>query len=101
MRRRTFTAFVLGMLVVRANPVRAQAKPVVIGLLHSGSRDAIAHRIVGLKQGLAALGWKDGADVLYEERWAEGRVDRLPDLAKELAAKKAAVIVTGGSPPVA
>lgn len=101
MRRRAFTGFMLGVIVAPANQLRAQAKPVVIGLLHSGARDALAHRIAGLKQGLAALGWKEGADIVFEERWADGRVERLPDLAKELATKNAAVFVTGGSPPVA
>mgnify|MGYP006351592299 CR=1 FL=1 len=44
-------------------------------------------------EGLAALGWKEGAQYVIEERWANGRVDRLQRLAEELAARKPAIIV--------
>ena len=81
--------------------VRAQAKlPVIIGVLHPGSREATVHRLVAFKEGLAALGWKEGSNVLFEERWADGRVERLQALAEDLAARKPAMIVTGGSAPV-
>ena len=80
----------------------AQAKtPVVIGLLHPGTREPIVRRLNAFREGMAALGWKDGTNVLYEERFADGRAERLVVLAEELVARKAAVIVTGGSPPVA
>jgi putative ABC transport system substrate-binding protein len=44
------------------------------------------------KEGLATLGWK-GTQYVIEERWANGRIDRLPALAEELAARKPAIIV--------
>ena len=43
--------------------------------------------------GMAALGWKLGTHYVLEERHADARVDRLPALAQEIAAKKPAVIV--------
>ena len=45
------------------------------------------------KEGLAALGWKEGSQFVIEERWADGRWDRLQPLAEELAAKRPAIIV--------
>jgi putative ABC transport system substrate-binding protein len=76
----------------------AQTKkaPVVIGWLSLGSRESGVHVLAALKEGLAALGWKEGSQIILEERWADGRADRLPSLAKELAAKKPAVIVAAG-----
>ena len=71
----------------------------MIGFLNSVSRDALAPRLVAFKQGLAALGWKEGSQITYEERWADGRNERLQGLAEDLAARGAAVIVAGGSPP--
>ena len=80
----------------------AQSKqPVVIGWLHSASRKSNEHSIAAFKEGMAELGWKEGSNFVLEERWATGRVDRLPALAGELAAKKPAVIVAGPSVAVA
>jgi putative ABC transport system substrate-binding protein len=42
---------------------------------------------------MAALGWKEGSNYTLEEHWADGRVELLPGLAGELAAKRPAVIV--------
>lgn len=74
-------------------------KPIVIGFLNSVSREALAPRLVAFKEGLAALGWREGSQISYEERWADGRNERLQGLAEDLVAKGAAVIVVGGSPP--
>jgi putative ABC transport system substrate-binding protein len=49
--------------------------------------------LTAFKEGLAALSWKEGAQYVIEERWANGRVDRLSSLADELAARKPAIIV--------
>ncbi len=73
-------------------PARAQA-PAVVGWLNFGSRELDAQLLAAFKEGLAALGWKEGSQVVIEERWANGRIERLPQLAQELAAKNPAVIV--------
>jgi putative ABC transport system substrate-binding protein len=49
--------------------------------------------LTAFKEGLATQGWKEGAQCVIEERWANGRLDRLPSLAEELAARKPAIIV--------
>ena len=78
------------------NAVFGQSKkpPVLIGWLHPASRTASGHSLTNFKEGMAALGWKEGSNYELEERWAEGRVDRLPALVDELAARKPALIVT-------
>jgi len=77
--------------------VRAQSKkpPILIGWLNRSSRESDGHFLVAFKEGLVALGWKESSQFVIEERWTDGRVDRLPGLAVELAAKGPAVIVAG------
>jgi putative ABC transport system substrate-binding protein len=49
-------------------------------------------------QGLHALGYVEGQTIVLEERWAEGNLKRLPDLAAELVRLQVAIIVAGGGP---
>ncbi len=72
--------------------------PVLIGLLNARPREGNGHLHAAFREGLAALGMKEGSQVVIEERWADGRMDRLPALADELAAKRAAVIVAVPTP---
>jgi putative tryptophan/tyrosine transport system substrate-binding protein len=44
-------------------------------------------------QALRDLGWIEGQNIAIEYRWAEGRIDRLPALAKELVGMKVDLIV--------
>ena len=98
-RRSTRRALVLAAAASTAlawtDAVFGQSKkpPVLIAWLSLYSRETAARRFAALKEGLAALGWKEGAQIVIEERWADGRWDRLQPLAEELAAKKPAVIV--------
>jgi len=76
-------------------------QPLVIGWLHFGSRDGTIAQLGAFKEGLAALGWKEGQQYVCEERWADSHRETLPALAEELAAKKPIVIVAAPSPAVA
>jgi ABC-type uncharacterized transport system substrate-binding protein len=51
------------------------------------------HALEGFRRGLRDLGWVEGRNITIEYRWAEGRFDRLNDLAKELVQLKVDVIV--------
>jgi len=79
-----------------AGAVRAQAPAKVrrIGLLtpYSPSDTALWHQAFRL--GLRDLGWVEGRDISFEYRYAEGRSDRLPELAADLVRLKVDVIVT-------
>jgi putative ABC transport system substrate-binding protein len=77
--------------------VRAQASAKVrrIGLLSpfSPSDTPLSHQAFRL--GLRDLGWVEGKNISIEYRYAEGRSDRLPDLAADLVRLKVDIIVTG------
>ena len=53
-----------------------------------------------LKERLAALGYVEGRDIVFESRSAEGRFARLPALAAELVSARPDVIVAAATPPV-
>jgi ABC-type uncharacterized transport system substrate-binding protein len=100
MRRREFIT-VLGGAAAWPLVAHAQqpAMP-VIGFLDSRSSDGMASRLVAFRQGLKEVGFIEGENVRIIYRWGEDRIDRLPEMAGELA-KQATVIVTTGGPPAA
>ena len=69
-----------------------------IGYLSSGS-SAARHspRAEAFRQGLRELGYVEGQNIALEYRNAEGKLDRIPDLAAELVRMKVDVILTGGN----
>jgi len=92
-RRRWLTAGVGLPALAWLGAVRTQANaPVAIGWLANGSRDG-RDLLNAFTAGMAAPGWKLGAQCVLEERHGEGPVARLPARAQELAAMKPAVIV--------
>jgi len=89
------------VLVIVAAFAQAQqpAKIPRLGYLMALSPDQSADR-KAFRQGLAALGYVEGKNIVIEYRYAEGKLDRLPALAAELVALKVDVIVAL-APPVA
>ncbi len=74
-----------------------QAKKVPrIGFLSATSPATLSARIEAFRQGLRELGYVEGKNIVIEYRWAEGKTERLPDLAAELVRLKVDVIVSGG-----
>jgi putative ABC transport system substrate-binding protein len=98
-RRRFLMTALAGAL---AAPLAAGAQPVGkvsrIGLLSGSSTTASARHVEAFRQGLRELGWVEGQSIAIEYRFAEGRVDRLPDFAAELVRLKVDVIVAGPTP---
>jgi putative ABC transport system substrate-binding protein len=86
----------LGFVVMLAAPLAAEAQPAAkiprIGLLSpfSPSDTALWHQ--AFRQGLRDLGWVEGKTISIEYRYAEGRRDRLPDLAADLVRLKVDII---------
>jgi putative ABC transport system substrate-binding protein len=67
-----------------------------IGFLLAPPRAALSESVDAFRQGLRELGYVDGQNILIEYRYAEGKFDRLPDLAAELARLKIDLIVAAG-----
>jgi putative ABC transport system substrate-binding protein len=87
---------VLGATALAPRAVFAQSNdPILIGWLHGDSRESSARYLGAFKEGLAALGWKEGSQIVIEEHWADGRYARLQSLAEELAGEKPVIIVAG------
>jgi putative ABC transport system substrate-binding protein len=68
-----------------------------IGYLSVLSPSSDAARFEAFRQGLRELGYVEGQSFAIEPRYAEGKLDRLPDLAGELVRLNVDVIVAGGS----
>src|SRR5689334_14244557 len=87
-------AFVTGLGAVITAPRAAEAeqagKVYRIGLLSPTSQGL---GIEGFREGLRGLGYVEGRNVVLEHRSAEGRFDRLPELAAELVGLRVDVIV--------
>jgi putative tryptophan/tyrosine transport system substrate-binding protein len=85
---------VLGAAASEAQPV---GKLWRIGFLGDGSRaERLAINLTPFREGLRELGYVEGQTVAIEERWSEGRAERVAELASELVRLKVDVIVTHG-----
>ncbi len=68
-----------------------------IGYLEAVSRSLGAARIEAFRQGLRALGYVEGKNIVTEYRYAEGKRSRLPALAEEFVRLKVEIIITAGA----
>ena len=71
-----------------------------IGFLSTTSASSIAPNLEAFRQGLRESGYIEGKNIIIEYRWAEGKIERVPDLAAELVRLRVDVIVAGGSPGI-
>src|SRR5262249_26618313 len=67
-----------------------------IGYLNATSPSVKPTRIEAFRQGLRELGYVEGKTIVIEWRYAEGKLDRVGELAADLVRLKVDVIVTGG-----
>ena len=93
MRRREFITLLGGAAAAWPLTARSQQPRIArIGALYIGLADAESFK-KELREGLRELGYVEGQNVAFEFRSAEGRLDRLPELAAELVRLKVDVIV--------
>jgi len=99
MDRRTFLAGSGAVLLAAPLAVEAQqaGKVYRIGFLANSSA-AQKPSVEQFRQGLRQLGYIEGQNIIIEYRWAEGQLDRLPELATDLARIAPDLIVRGGGP---
>src|SRR6516162_3099400 len=108
MRRREFIALLGG---VAAWPLAAgaqqSAKRPIVGFLgdstplaEDSTPLAESERAAAFARRLHDLGWIEGRTIAIEYRWADGRSERLAEIAAEFAQLKVDIIVTAGTPAV-
>src|SRR5262245_19354430 len=85
----------LGLRAEAQQPVKKVPR---IGFLIGSSPSANTARIDAFRQGLRELGYLEEKNIVIEYRWAEGKFDRLPELAAELVHLKVDVIISAGPP---
>jgi len=95
MRRRKFITLIGGAAVIWSVVGHAQQRLIpVVGVLCAGTAPALERYLASFREGMRQLGYVEGSNVRVEFRFAEGYLDRLPDLASELVRLNPRVIVS-------
>jgi putative ABC transport system substrate-binding protein len=81
-------------------PAQQPKKVFRIGYLGNGNATSEATRVDGIQQALHKQGFIEGQNIAIEYRYAEGKPDRLPELAVELVRLKVDVILATGGPSI-
>ena len=87
-------------LVILHGPAEAQqaAKVPRIGFLDPTSRAVSTARIEAFRQGLVKLGYTEGRNIAIDYRFADGKSERLNEIARELVRRNVDIIVTRAIP---
>jgi len=89
----------ISLLLALTLPAEAQqaGKVYRIGALRIDSVSGESANLEAFRQGLRELGYVEGKNIIIEYRYAEGKLDRLPELAAELVRLKIDVILAAGT----
>ena len=100
-RRREFITLLGGAGAAWPLAARGQQPAVpVVGVLSAEWPNLLSDRLRAFHDGLRETGYVEGRNLAIEYRWAEGRNDRLPELAAELVRRQVTVIVSTSTPAV-
>ena len=101
MKRREFIAGLGGAAAAWPLAARGQQREKLptIGFLGAASASAMKSWLDAFVARLRELGWIEGRTVAIEVRWAEGRRERVAEIAAEFVQLKVDVIVTSATPP--
>jgi putative ABC transport system substrate-binding protein len=99
MKRREFITLLGGAAAAWPLAARAQQGGMpLVGFLHAGSAQAVERDLAGFREGIRRLGYVEGTNIRFESRYADGYLDRLPDLALDLVRLNPRVIVSAPLP---
>src|SRR2546426_10910850 len=98
-----FTFLLQALLLAFSFPAEAQqpGKIFRIGFLDASTASGMAVLLDAFRQEMSKLGWIEGKNFTIEYRFAEGKNDRLPELAADLVRLKVDLIVVSGPPAFA
>jgi len=96
----SLTAAIWLLVAPLAGAAQQPAKVPRIGYLSPLSPSSDSTRIEAFRQGLRDFGYVEGQNIAIEYRYAEGKFNRLPDLAAELVRFKVDVIVVASTPGI-
>jgi len=102
MKKKISVLTLCALLFALCGSVEAQQPKKVarIGYLSQLDLASESTRSEPIRLALRELGYIEGQNIFTEYRYAEGKLDRLPELAAELVRLKVDVIVTGGDIPL-
>src|SRR5215467_9789804 len=94
--RALFCLLITILLITGLAEAQQPTKTPRIGYLSATSLSTTAARVEAFRRGLNELGYTEGKDILIQYRYAEGKLDRVRELALELVRLNVDVIVSGG-----
>ena len=100
MKRRDFITLIGGAAAwpLAARAQQPSGKTYRIGFLGVTSHAEFRPLVDAVRRGLSHFGYEEGKNIVIHYRWAEGRYDRLPELAAELVKLNVDVLVTHSTP---
>jgi putative tryptophan/tyrosine transport system substrate-binding protein len=99
-KRREFITLLGGAAAWPLAASAQQAKLPTVGFLGAGTASAMSQWTAAFVQRLHELGWVEDRTIAIHYRWAEGRTERLAEIAAEFVRLKVDVIVTNSAAPV-
>ena len=99
MNRRRFLLTSVASALAASLSAEAQRAGVLprIGFVEAGSRSANQHFLDAFRQGLRDLRYVEGQTIVIEDRWADGRPDRFPELINALIRLRVDVVVVAST----